>query len=105
MLPVLIGDERLLHKALPMGCAGSITGLANLYPERLCNIIASFTEDAMLSRTVDRIAALPVIPTLKVLLANVLGDPAWEKVRAPLTQLTAEQKSEILALEGRGMAA
>ena len=105
VLPVLVGDERLLHKAVPMGCAGSITGVANLYPERLCDIIASSTEDTMLSRTVDRIIALPVIPTLKVLLANALDDPAWENVRAPLTRLTAEQKSEILALEGRGMAA
>ncbi len=105
LLPVLIGDERLLHKAVPMGCVGSITGVANLYPERLCNIITSSTEDTMLTQTVDRIVALPVIPTLKVLLANALGDPVWENVRAPLTRLTAEQKSEILAAEGKGMAA
>ncbi len=59
----------------------------------------------MLTQTVDRIVALPVIPTLKVLLANALGDPVWENVRAPLTRLTAEQKSEILAAEGKGMAA
>lgn len=105
LLPVLIGDERLLHKAVPMGCVGSITGVANLYPERLCNIITSSTEDTMLTQTVDRIVALPVIPTLKVLLANALGDPVWENLRAPLTRLTAEQKSEILAAEGKGMAA
>ncbi|MEO1115039.1 MAG: dihydrodipicolinate synthase family protein [Pseudomonadota bacterium] len=105
VLPVLVGDERLLHKAVPMGCAGSITGVANLYPERLCSIMASSVEDAMLTRTVDRIVALPVIPTLKVLLADALGDPVWENLRAPLTRLTADQKSDILALEGRGMAA
>ncbi|WP_306143606.1 dihydrodipicolinate synthase family protein [Roseibium sp. MMSF_3412] len=104
-LPVLIGDERLLHKSVPMGCAGSITGVANLYPERLCSIMATSTEDTMLTRTVDRIVALPVIPTLKVLLADALGDPVWENLRAPLTRLTAQQKSDILALEGRGMAA
>ncbi|WP_420332066.1 dihydrodipicolinate synthase family protein [Roseibium sp.] len=104
-LPVLIGDERLLHKSVPMGCAGSITGVANLYPERLCSIMATSTEDTMLTRTVDRVVALPVIPTLKVLLADALGDPVWENLRAPLTRLTAQQKSDILALEGRGMAA
>lgn len=105
MLPVLVGDERLLHKAVPMGCAGSITGVANLYPERLCSIMASSKEDAMLNRTVDRIVALPVVPTLKVLLADALDDPVWENLRAPLTRLPAEQKSKILAQEGRGMAA
>jgi len=105
MLPVLVGDERLLHKAMPLGCAGSITGVANLYPEKLCGIMASPAEDTMLTRTVDRIVALPVIPTLKVLLADALGDPVWENLRAPLTRLTADQKSEILALEGRGIAA
>lgn len=104
-LPVLVGDERLLHKAVPLGCVGSITGVANLYPDRLCDVMASSTEDPALSRTVDRIIALPIIPTLKVLLADALGDPVWENMRAPLSQLTAEQKSEILALEGRGMAA
>lgn len=104
-LPVLLGDERLLHKGVAMGCAGSITGVANLYPERLCNVLASSTEDPMLSQTVDRIIAIPVIPALKVLLADALDDPAWENVRAPLTGLSAEQKSEILALEGKGMAA
>lgn len=104
-LQVLIGDERLLHKAVPLGCAGSIAGVANLYPERLCNIINSATEDTLLSRTVDHIVAQPVIPTLKVLLANALRDPVWENLRAPLTQLSAEQKSQILALEGKGVAA
>ncbi len=105
LLPVLVGDERLLHRAVPMGCSGSITGVANLYPERLCTIFASSTEDEMLTRTVDRIVAFPVVPTLKVLLADALGDPVWENLRAPLTRLPVEQKSEILALEGRGMAA
>ncbi len=105
LLPVLIGDERLLHKAIPLGCVGSIAGVANLYPERLCKIVDSATEDTMLSRTVDRIVAQPVIPTLKVLLANALHDPIWENLRAPLTQLSAEQKSQILALEGKGVAA
>lgn len=105
VLPVLIGDERLLHKAVPLGCVGSITGVANLYPERLCNVLSSSTEDPMLTRTVDRIVGLPVIPTLKVLLADALEAPAWENLRPPLIGLTAEQKSEILALEGRGMAA
>lgn len=103
-LPVLLGDERLLHKGVAMGCVGSITGVANLYPERLCNVLTSPTEDPMLSQTVDRIVALPVIPALKVLLADALDDPAWENVRAPLTGLTAEQKSGLLALEGKGMA-
>ncbi|WP_421982719.1 dihydrodipicolinate synthase family protein [Roseibium sp.] len=104
-LPVLLGDERLLHKGVAMGCVGSITGVANLYPERLCNVLSSSTEDPMLSRTVDRIVALPVIPALKVLLADTLEDAVWENVRAPLTGLSAEQKSGLLALEGKGMAA
>lgn len=104
-VPVLVGDERLLHKAVALGCVGSITGVANLYPERLCDVIATANEDTTLSQTVERIVTLPIIPTLKVLLADALDDPVWENMRAPLTRLTAEQKSKILAVAGRGIAA
>jgi 4-hydroxy-tetrahydrodipicolinate synthase len=60
-LPVLVGDERLLHRAVAIGAAGSISGVANLHAGRLKRIVETGAEDRALSDLVDRIAALPII--------------------------------------------
>ncbi|WP_165354612.1 dihydrodipicolinate synthase family protein [Tropicimonas sp. IMCC6043] len=96
-LPVLVGDERLLHKAVALGCAGSITGMANLLPERLARLFATGEEDRALSDLVDRIVAGPVMPSLKVLLAMARSDAAWERVRPPLSPLDPASREALLA--------
>ena len=94
--PVLIGDERLIHKAVPLGCAGSITGIANLHPERMCKLFAGGAEDKALSRLVDRIVSGPVNPALKVLLAQARQDPVWENLRPPLSPLDPSARKDML---------
>ena len=91
-IPVLVGDERLLHRAAAMGGAGAITGIANLYPDRMHRIFSTATEDTVLSAEVTRIVAQSVIPALKALLAQQTGDPGWVRVRAPLEPLSAEAR-------------
>ena len=98
-LPVLIGDERLLHKAVPHGCSGSITGMANLFPERLCQVLVTGSEDAALCADVDRLVAGPVIPGLKMLLANLTAQAGWERVRPPLGALAPEARALLLSAE------
>lgn len=98
-LPVLVGDERLLHRAVPLGCAGSISGLANLYPERVASVFAQAREDTALSRLVDRIVSGPVNATLKVLLARAKNDPVWETVRPPLSPLGRIAREELLSTD------
>lgn len=96
-LAVLVGDERLLHRAVPLGGAGSITGCANLYPARLSRLFRSGEEDPALSAAITTVVSCPVTPALKVLLAAALDDPAWETVRAPLTPVTPEQRAALMA--------
>ena len=95
-LPVLIGDERLLHRAVRLGGAGTITGMANIYPERMAQIIAHGEEDAALAETIDRLVSVPIIPGLKLLLADAMRDDQWERVRAPLTALDPAQRATVL---------
>ena len=95
-VPVLVGDERLLHRAVRVGCAGSITGMANLFPERLCRIFATAEVDSALSDMVDKIVAGPVTPGLKVLIAHAENDPDWERVRPPFTPLDSTARSTLL---------
>jgi 4-hydroxy-tetrahydrodipicolinate synthase len=98
-LPVLIGDERLLHRGAALGGAGAITGMANLYPARMKRLFETATEDTALSGEVTRIVSGPVIPALKAILAAREGEPGWEHLRPPLEPLDAAARQAVL---GRG---
>ena len=95
-IPVMIGDERLLHKALAMGAVGSICGMANLHPARLRALFDTHAEDTALSHEVDVIVARPVIPALKLIMARRTGHAGWERMRPPLAALRDVQRAEIL---------
>jgi len=94
-IPVLVGDERLLHKALPIGAAGSICGMANLFPGRLRALFETHTEDPALSSDVDLIVSGPVIPALKRAMVVQTGNADWGHVRAPLRPLPSDAASLI----------
>ncbi|WP_226781275.1 dihydrodipicolinate synthase family protein [Oceaniglobus trochenteri] len=96
-LPVLVGDERLLHRAFPLGAAGSICGMANLHPARLRALFDTSTEDEALSREVGLVVSGPVIPALKILMARNSGNAAWERMRGPLAPLPDAAREKLLA--------
>ncbi len=96
-IPVLVGDERLLHKAAAMGGAGSICGMANLYPERMRNLFDNHDEDADLSTMVTQIVSVPVIPALKQVMVAMTGNACWANLRAPLQPLSVADSAAITA--------
>ncbi|MEM6322892.1 MAG: dihydrodipicolinate synthase family protein [Pseudomonadota bacterium] len=96
-VPVLVGDERLLHRAVGLGGAGSICGVANLYPERMVRVVETATEDPSISRLVDRVLSVPVIPGLKAMLAEHTGNLAWERPRPPLQPLSHDERAALFA--------
>lgn len=96
-IPVLVGDERLLHKAAAMGGAGSICGVANIYPERMRKLYDTATEDPALSADTSLIVSHPVIPALKQAMAALSGDASWNNMRAPLHALTGTAHAAIAA--------
>ncbi len=98
---VLIGDERILHRAVELGAGGAISGMANLYADRMKRIVEAAQEDTALSEEVTRIVSVPVIPALKSVLAQQSGDPAWERLRPPLTPLDAASRALVLG-DGAG---
>jgi len=103
-IPVLVGDERLLHKAAAMGGAGSICGVANLMPGRLRTLYETQAEDKALSSDVDLIVSYPVIPALKYAMVAMTGNPEWGHLRAPLLGLNAEARQAIGARFAPGKA-
>lgn len=104
-IPVLVGDERLLHKAAALGAAGSICGVANLYPQRMRTLFDTQTEDTDLSTDVDFIVSVPIIAALKQVMVTMTGDASWGNLRAPLMPLTDEACAKISVRFSEGGAA
>ncbi|MEM5494376.1 dihydrodipicolinate synthase family protein [Hoeflea sp. AS16] len=95
-LSVLIGDERLLPRAMAKGAEGSICGLANITPELLVPVIHSGGDGRLVTEIVDLIVANPVMPAVKILVGHLAHDAGFDAVRAPLSELGAERKSKLV---------
>ena len=100
---VLIGDERLLGTLAAEGAAGAISGLANLYPERLVKVFGDARGDAALDAAVEAVVSRPIVPALKALMtarggaAGGAADGAgWARVRPPLAPLDGPVRAALL---------
>lgn len=95
-ISVLVGDERLLPRAMAKGAEGSICGVANIAPELLAPVIHSGGDGRLVSELVDLIVANPVMPAVKVLVGHLARDAGFDAVRAPLTELGPERKAKLV---------
>lgn len=109
-LAVFVGHEPHLPAALAAGGAGTICGVANLYPRlvrRLHDGAARGDIAADLARVEAFIATLegvPLFAAFKALLATLYADPAWAALRAPLVTLDATTlHAWMAALAGTGI--
>ena len=94
-IPILVGDERALHKAVAIGGAGSICGMANLYPERIRQILTTHEEDHDLCTDVNLIVGHPVIAAIKQAKVILSGNDNWGRLRSPLNALDAAARAQI----------
>ena len=88
-LAILIGDERSLARAAPLGGAGAISGLANLVPNRVAAMVRHGRADPALDAFVDDVVSVPVTPMVKSLVGAMQGDAAWSRTRLPLVPADA----------------
>jgi 4-hydroxy-tetrahydrodipicolinate synthase len=96
-LAILIGDERLLARAVRAGGQGSICGLANSEAGRLRKMVHEGTDDPLISALVDAVVSFPVLQTVKALIAAKTGDASWNRVRAPVSPLPDEVRAKAVA--------
>lgn len=96
-LAILVGDERLLGRAVRAGAQGSICGVANLVPHLLRPIVYEGAEDASVNALVDEICSYPVLPAVKALVGHLHGDNGYGPMRAPLTALDESQRKALFA--------
>lgn len=102
-LQVWVGEEKLLLRCLEGGGTGTISGLANVYPQPLVRIVQGFLAgercegtQAQVDAFADAIDALPAPANFKYALTHY-GFPL-SAVRPPLTDLTPEQRQIVDSL-------
>jgi 4-hydroxy-tetrahydrodipicolinate synthase len=80
---VTIGNEADIGRALAEGGTGTICGLGNLVPDL---VRAMFTDGGAVEpmRRVMALISDPFVPVVKSALAALTGEPAFDRLRAPL---------------------
>jgi 4-hydroxy-tetrahydrodipicolinate synthase len=98
-LAIFVGHEPHLPAALAAGGAGTICGIANLYPRLIRRLFDRAREPGHreeLARVERFIAALngyPLFAAFKALQAELTGDSAWNALRPPLVSLDPGARS------------
>ncbi|MDX6592466.1 MAG: hypothetical protein QOJ13_1662 [Gaiellales bacterium] len=98
-LPVFVGNEPLIPQALEAGAAGSVSGLASAFPDRVAELLQHPTEEGAgrLRELRDQLGTSTFIPALKVALRH-RGVPIEPDVRAPLRPLRGERAAQLATL-------
>lgn len=103
---VLAGTETLLLETLRSGGEGCISATVNVtsrLARRVYDAHASGLDgeaealQRRLSQLRGSIEAYPVIPALKVLMADLTGDEAWRNLRPPLSGLDERHAKDLLS--------
>ena len=100
-LSIFVGHEPHLPAIRKLGGAGTICGIANLYPRLLRRLYdrsldpAPGDEQALIERFLAAIAPFPIFGALKALQAELTGDAAWRSLRAPLLALGAADSRKL----------
>ncbi len=109
-LAVFVGHEPHLPPMLAAGGAGTICGVANLFPRSMRRLFdASGTSDetaalAEITKLLDIMVDYPLMPAFKALQATLTGDDTWTAVRPPLAPLPAAERAAMLGrLTGSGI--
>ncbi len=104
-LAVFSGNDAHLLDNLRAGGAGAITAGHNLAADWAREVWAAFRDgdEDRAARWMERVRAVrhvlerhPMIPALKAVLADGLGDPAWATVRPPLVALDGTRARSLL---------
>jgi len=106
-LAILVGHEPHLPRLLRAGGAGTICGVANIYPA----LVRALLSPDVTAADEERIATLieiafrqPFLPAFKAIVAARTRDPAWLTVCPPQVALDeSARRSFLAALDAAGL--
>jgi 4-hydroxy-tetrahydrodipicolinate synthase len=107
-LPVLSTQDLNAHAMANLGIHASISSYANLVPELMVKLVQSSAaqkvsvtgnkignEDERLEQFARLFAGLPVVPSLKFLMALQYRDTDWMRVRPPRSELSRDSHEQL----------
>jgi 4-hydroxy-tetrahydrodipicolinate synthase len=107
-LDILVGHEPHLPQLMRRGGAGTICGVANVYPGIVRALLArdvTAADQARIERFIDVLFRFAFLPAFKAIKAAQVDDAGWCAVRAPWTALTQGARDDLVeALESAGFA-
>ncbi len=96
-LHILIGDERLLAKAMNLGASGTICGLGNIAPD-LMQAPVNGIEEPRIAEIIEQLVPFAFTAACKALVGHRRKDPvAWSRMRAPLRSLEPAECAKLFA--------
>jgi len=108
-LDILVGHEPHLPKLMRGGGAGTICGVANVYPGIVRALLARDVQkddETRIQRFLDVLFRFPFLSAFKAIKAAQVDDGGWRALRAPWLPLPDAQRDDLLdALENAGFAA
>jgi 4-hydroxy-tetrahydrodipicolinate synthase len=108
-LDLLVGHEPHLPQLMRGGGAGTICGIANVYPELVRALLAADVAPAAEARMTqfrNVLSRFPFLPAFKAIKAAKSGDAGWNVLRTPWLALPNAARDELIAgLRAGGFAA
>ena len=94
-LDILVGDERLLARAVRLGGSGAINGFANFCAPAILPMVERGEEAPGIGALVDLLLRHPVTPAVKALVAHRYRDDGFLAVAPPLLPLDDAVRGEL----------
>jgi len=96
-LHILVGDERLLARAVRHGGSGAINGFANFCARTVLPMVERGEEEPGVSALVEILLRHPVTPGVKALVAHRYADEGFLATAPPLLPVDASVRAELAA--------
>ncbi len=93
-LPILVGNEVDIGRALAEGGVGTICGMANLVPALVRAMFTDANAEGPMKAALAQMKA-PFLPVMKSTLAVRTGHADWRRVRAPLSAASEAVGQEV----------
>jgi len=99
-LSILVGHEPHVPQLLRDGGAGTICGVANVFPAMIATLLkptVAAADEARIAAFLEVLFNYPFLPAFKVIRAAQTGDAGWKALRAPWLMLDAAREAALLA--------